>query len=365
MTLIGRYWFDQGLVDAARRGSLVGFALGSCFRSQAAFRVGELAVAEADARSALAAAGEDRWVSAPAAIAYLVDALIERGELGEARALLGRCEIQFGLDHTGMSHWVPYARGQLALASGEWELAAQSFEHCRVWFTAWGERNPGLLDWRTGAALAHAKLGERDRARELTGEVVALSRSLGQPRCLGVGLRAAGIVQGGADGIDLLREAVTVLVGTPARLEHARALIDLGAALRRQNHRKDARAPLRAGIDLADRCGAGMLARRGQDELIATGARPRRIAASGADSLTPSERRVAQLAADGLSSPQVAQQLFVTVNTVESHLRRAYMKLDIHSRGELAGALATERTGAVRDSASRAAPTAMASASPR
>jgi len=362
---LARYWFDQGLADAARRGSIIGFALGSCFRSQTAYRLGELDDAEADARSALAAAGEDRWVSAPAAVAYLVDVLIERGGLGEARALLGRCQIPFGLDHTGMSHWVPYARGQLALAAGEWTLAARSFEHCRAWFTAWGERNPGLLDWRTGAALAHAKLGERDHARELTGEVVALSRSLGQPRCLGVGLRAAGIVAGGADGVELLREAVTVLVDTPARLEHGRALIDLGAALRRQNHRKDARGPLRAGIDLADRCGATVLAQRGRDELIATGARPRRMAASGADSLTPSERRVAQLAADGLSNPQVAQQLFVTVNTVESHLRHAYMKLDIHSRGELAGALAASRKDAVKDAASPAAETAMAAGSLR
>lgn len=362
---LARYWFDEGIADAARRGSLVGFALGSCFRSQAAYRLGELAEAEADARAALAAGGEDRGVSASAALAYLVDVLVERGELLEARGLLGRCEIPFGLDQTGMSHWVPYARGRLALAEGEWELAAESFEFCRVWFTAWGERNPGLLDWRTGAALAQAKLGERDRALELTGEVVALSRSLGQPRCLGVGLWAAGIIEGGADGVELLREAVGVLAGTPARLEYARALIELGGALRRRNERRDARAPLREGIDLADLCGATVLAQRGQDELIATGARPRRIAASGADSLTPSERRVAQLAAEGLSSPQVAQQLFVTVNTVESHLRHAYMKLDIHSRGDLAGALAAGRRGALTDARSSAAQAAMGSGSPR
>ncbi len=82
-----------------------------------------------------------------------------------------------------------------------------------------------------------------------------------------------------------------------------------------------------------------MLAQRGQAELVATGARPRRLARSGVDALTPSERRVARLAADGLSTPEIAQQLFVTVNTVETHLRHAYLKLDIHSRDQLPDAL--------------------------
>jgi DNA-binding CsgD family transcriptional regulator len=72
---------------------------------------------------------------------------------------------------------------------------------------------------------------------------------------------------------------------------------------------------------------------------VATGARPRRAARSGADALTPSERRVARLAADGLSNRDIAQALFVTVRTVEGHLTQAYVKLDIGRREELAPAL--------------------------
>jgi DNA-binding CsgD family transcriptional regulator len=87
-------------------------------------------------------------------------------------------------------------------------------------------------------------------------------------------------------------------------------------------------------------CGATALVERGHVELIASGARPRRTALTGSDSLTPSERRVSRLAADGLSTPEIAQQLFVTVNTVESHLRRTYLKLGVHSREELVSALA-------------------------
>ncbi len=131
-----------------------------------------------------------------------------------------------------------------------------------------------------------------------------------------------------------------------ARLDHARALIDLGAALRRGNHRAEAREPLREGVELARLCGATALVQRGHTELIASGARPRRTAFTGADSLTPSELRVARLAADGLTTPEIAQQLFVTVNTVESHLRRTYLKLGIHAREGLASALASRAPGA-------------------
>jgi DNA-binding CsgD family transcriptional regulator len=154
-----------------------------------------------------------------------------------------------------------------------------------------------------------------------------------------VSLRALGLVEGGPAGEQLLREAVEILRDSPARLEHARALVDLGAALRRGNRRSDARRFLRDGVDIAHRCGASALAARGNQELAATGAHSRSIMLSGLDALTPSERRVAQLAADGLSNKEIAQTLFVTVKTVEQHLGRVYRKLDIGSRKQLATAL--------------------------
>jgi DNA-binding CsgD family transcriptional regulator len=86
--------------------------------------------------------------------------------------------------------------------------------------------------------------------------------------------------------------------------------------------------------------GAKPLATVARDELRATGARPRRAAFSGADALTPAELRVAQFAAQGLTNAQIAQDLFVTTKTVQTHLAHAYRKLDITSRRELADALA-------------------------
>lgn len=147
------------------------------------------------------------------------------------------------------------------------------------------------------------------------------------------------MLAGGERGIDLLRDAASTLERSPSRLEHARALTDLGAALRRTGRRADAREPLAVGLDLARACGAQRLADRAEEELRATGARPRAIVRSGLDSLTPSELRVCRMAAQGMSNPEIAQTLFVTRGTVESQLHSSYAKLDIRSRRELTSRL--------------------------
>jgi DNA-binding NarL/FixJ family response regulator len=144
-----------------------------------------------------------------------------------------------------------------------------------------------------------------------------------------------GLVEGGKAGLGLLREAVEVLAGSEARLEHAHALVDLGAALRRANRRTEARERLREGVERAREVGAFGLAERANEEIAATGARPRRILQTGLDALTASERRVAQLAADGMTNKEIAQTLFVTIKTVEVHLSHAYRKLEISSRTQL------------------------------
>ena len=96
---------------------------------------------------------------------------------------------------------------------------------------------------------------------------------------------------------------------------------------------------MREGVHLAQRLGAAELAARGNEEIAATGARPRKLHAGGRDALTPSERRIAQLAAGARTNKEIAQELFVTVKTVELHLSNCYRKLDITSRNDLASAL--------------------------
>jgi DNA-binding CsgD family transcriptional regulator len=131
-----------------------------------------------------------------------------------------------------------------------------------------------------------------------------------------------------------------VLTDSPAKLEHAKARTELGATLRRANRRSEAREQLRRAVELATICGATPLAARAETELRATGARPRRTALSGIESLTPSERRVAQRAAESATNREIAQALFVTQKTVEVHLSSVYRKLGISSRSQLPALLA-------------------------
>ena len=128
---------------------------------------------------------------------------------------------------------------------------------------------------------------------------------------------------------------------TPARLSYARGLIDLGAALRRAGQRRECREYLREGLELAEQRSAKPLAAGARDELAATGIRVPRQRIG--DPLTPSERRIVELARAGESNPRIAQALFVTVKTVESHLANAYRKLGVSSRQELPAALAKQR----------------------
>jgi DNA-binding CsgD family transcriptional regulator len=168
-------------------------------------------------------------------------------------------------------------------------------------------------------------------------------RVLGTPRALGVALRVAGLARGRA-GLQLLGESVDALDGSPALLERAHSLAELGAALRRSGERAAAREPLAQALDLAARCGARPLAARARDELKATGARPRRAWRTGVEALTPSELRVARLAAEGHSNREIAHELYVTLKTIEGHLARAYAKLGIQGRGQLCQALDEEKT---------------------
>ena len=196
--------------------------------------------------------------------------------------------------------------------------------------------------WRGDAALVLFQLGRVDEADRLASEQLALARQAEETRTLGASLRVLGEVRGGAGGRPLLEEAVTSLEGSAARLELAKALLSLGRELRRQGERRAARGPLARAFDIADRGGVGSIVHAAREELRLAGARPRRTSLGGPPSLTPAERRVARMAVAGASNAEIAQRLFVSLRTVETHLTHAYRKLDISSRDELAGVLAHE-----------------------
>jgi DNA-binding CsgD family transcriptional regulator len=338
---------DEAIETTRRRGSVSGAAAMSCWRSRNNLLRGAVSEAEADARVSLAVAREHgAWeLGLPVSVAFLIDALIERGDLAAAEATLEESGLTGELPECLMSQLLLCARGRLRLLLGRPGAGIEDFLTCGSWQERWPLRAPGMAPWRTAAATALAAQGDRAQARQLVAEELEVTRAFGAPRPLAAALRAAAMVERGERGVELLREAVMVLEGSPARLETARVLIDLGALLRRVGRRREARETLRAGLDVAYHCGALALVELAREELVAVGVRPRRSALSGVDSLTPSELRVAKLATSGLTNPRIAQELFVTLRTVEMHLSNAYGKLGIRSRRELADALghASER----------------------
>jgi DNA-binding CsgD family transcriptional regulator len=331
--------FGEALADACRLGSLPHVLGLSCYRALHHLRIGNLADAEADARVALETGPRLPGLHAAVALAALLESLAERAEFQAAEAADERYRLAEQFPTTMQAGWLIAGRGRLRLAErrpaaalGDLLAAGDLFARLRI-------SAPSVAPWRSDAALAHLALGAHAEARALAAEEVTLARAFNGPRTLGVALRAAGLTDGGRRGIELLRQAERVLEGSGARLEHARAMADLGAALRRAGQRADSREVLRVALDLAHRCGAIALTERTRTELVAAGGRPRRLVLSGLDSLTPGERRVAQLAADGLSNRDIAQNLFITARTVEGHLTHAYQKLAITSREQLPAAL--------------------------
>ncbi len=326
---------------ARSRGDAVAFALNSCFRALLLLRQGTLDEAEADARTSLEILDEGSW--RPMAYATLIETLLERGEPGPARAALARAEAEGAPDSSLQLNLLGHSRGLLLLTEGHPDAAVHQLLETGRRQTTWGVWNPSTLPWRSSAARGLAAIGDREQARQLAEEEVRLARLVGAPRALGVALRTLGLIEGGEEALQPLREAEEVLAASPARLEHARTLVELGAALRRLGQRATARDPLRQGLDLAHRCGGVALVERARHELRALGVRIPRPVLSGLDALTPSERRVADIVVQGLSNRDAAQALFVTEKTIEAHLSHAYRKLNIRSRTELTHALTDAR----------------------
>jgi DNA-binding CsgD family transcriptional regulator len=316
---------------ARRHGSLPAFAMGAQLRAYAWWRRGALAEAEADATSAL----EHPLLPGfpPYGHGALANVLVERGRLGEADEAIRRAPYKPG--GTRAAFYYLQLRARLHAASQRAQEALDELFACGRLERAWGIRTPAFCNWRADAAPLLASLDRHEEAVAMAREEVERCRAFGAASPLGAALRTLGSVEPGEPGIARLEEAVEVLAGSPARLEHALAVLELGAAVRRTGRRRDARAPLGEALELARRCGADAVAARAHDELIAAGARPRRDPTESRSNLTAGELRVARLAAQGMTNREIAQALFLTENTIQTHLRSAFRKLDIGSRSQL------------------------------
>jgi DNA-binding CsgD family transcriptional regulator len=335
--------YEHALAAARQRGDLLNVGGLLSFRGWLLLENGDLRAAEADLREGIEFAAEHgALLHVMYCATFLADFLLEQGLVDEADAVLARVGLGEQVpEYFGFTFFLD-ARGKLRLAQRNVEAALRDFETLLGTSEKVELRNPALRPFRSNAAAALHVLGRDEEARALAAEELELARAWGAPRPIGLALRTLGVVEGDSAGEARLREAVEVLAPSPARLEHAKALVDLGASLRRRNSRSEARELLRQGAELAHHCGATPLLQRANEELAATGARPRKVVLTGLDSLTASERRVAHLAAEELSNKEIAQALFVTVKTVEVHLSNVYRKLGIGSRRQLGAALVAD-----------------------
>jgi DNA-binding CsgD family transcriptional regulator len=336
------------VAEVQRSGSARGFVATYSTLGLLKLRLGALPEADAAARVALQVLREsDLRAGLAFAVAILSDVAVEAGELFEAEALISLLPQQGWQAGVG-TVLIPAARARLRLAQSRPAQALVDFQSCAAMFSpdVWGTeiRDVGYLHARAGAALALLRLGERERARDLAQAELADVKVFGGPRALGIALRVAGLAQGGDKGTELLADSVVSLRSSPAVLERAHSLAELGAALRRNGCRSAAREPLTEALDLATRCGARPLAARMREELKATGARPRRAWRTGLEALSPRELCVVQLAVEGRTNREIAHQLYVTLKTVEGHLARAYTKLGIERRHQLSKFFGEEKT---------------------
>ncbi|MGW4892415.1 AAA family ATPase [Kitasatospora sp. NPDC004240] len=335
---------DAAVEQARTRGCAFTLAHSRVIRANVYGQLGRLTDCQDEARAALAELGEigvdPRHIHSALAAATLTDALVLQGRLDEAQAVLERAGLTAELNGHWINDYAQLIRGRLRAAQGRPREALADFRECGRRTEARGMRCPWIYPWRSEAALAEVALGEHGRAHALATEELELARRWGAPEAVGAALRALALATTGPDGLGLLREAVRTLAGTPARARHAQALGDLGAQLRRAGRVAEARERLKEAVTAAHRCGAALVADRALEELRAAGDRPRTRTFHGVGALTPTEHRVAGLAAGGMTNREIAQHLFVGLRTVEVHLTHVYGKLGIDGRPGLAGALA-------------------------
>jgi DNA-binding CsgD family transcriptional regulator/tetratricopeptide (TPR) repeat protein len=332
----------DGAIERARRtGEIVAYASLLPIRAYALLCRGRLADAITDATDVVRLADEappaSRQALAPARLVLTLAALA-RGDLGEAERAVDVPDAVELWGSTPLLGWYLHAVGHVHLARGRFEAARDAFLGAGSAFEAGGGTG-SFCPWRSGAAQALHALGDPG-AHDLVETELRLARRFGSPRAVAVALQCqARLARDVERTVELLAEARELLDGSEAELDRAGIEVEWGAALRRSGRRRDAREPLRRGMELARRTGARSVVDSAVAELESTGARRPHLSTSGVDALTPSERRVARMAASGQSNREIAQTLFVTRKTVEVHLTSAYRKLGIRSRAELAGRL--------------------------
>ncbi|MFG2573424.1 AAA family ATPase [Streptomyces sp. NPDC048481] len=272
--------------------------------------------------------------------AHALLALVETGRTQEARRLADAFDLHDTPDSWELNRFL-YARGVLRSTEGDVAGALHDFLECGRRQSARAVLSPVVTPWRTAAAECRLALGNAQEALTLASEELRLARVWGTPRTLGRALRVLGRATRGRRGLQLGAEAVAVLRGSPAEAELVASLLAHGHQLTAVGERGRGREHLREGAERAERLGNVRLLTHAEHALRTAGARRTSPARTGSAALTGSERRVAELAAEGRTNTEIAQALHLARRTVETHLTSTYKKLGIRRRGQLREALQT------------------------
>ncbi|HEY6761491.1 MAG TPA: AAA family ATPase [Baekduia sp.] len=326
-------WDDEALhrlaarqVDVAREaGALVHLQFALSFLARSHMLAGDLTAAALTIDQAgliAGATGNAALVNAPMILAAW------RGDEARASAL-----IEASSEEAATRGWTSnnYARAVLYNGLGRYDAARDA---------AWEAFRPDPIGYGSflvgELAEAAARTGEQaplESAREWLAE---RSGVLDSAWMLGIEARVRALLSDGEVAEGLYRASIAQLAGTRVRVELARSQLLYGEWLRRERRRLDARVQLRAALAAFTDMGTEAFARRAERELRATGEHARKRTVETLDQLTPQEEQIARLAARGTTNREIAAQLFITQSTVEYHLRKAFRKLDVTSRTQLA-----------------------------
>jgi DNA-binding CsgD family transcriptional regulator len=320
--------------EAQARGSLPLLTAAAAYAAELALRTGDLGRAIGEAQDALALAGEELNRFAGGALTALVGAWAETGDFTRARELLARLDRGRGAAPWDVS--VQHARARLALSEGEFKTAEAEARDAGRMRERQGRRNPTWTPWRSTAALALAHQGDRSDAATLANTELALAQQFGAPIPIVRALHACAVAAtDSTTRVALCTQALDLAPDGSAALERIRVQLELGTTLAGMGRRTEAREHLRPALATADAIGAAPLAERARRELVATGLRPRRAALEGEAALTPRQRQILELAAEGKTNKAIASELFLSVKTVETHLAAGYRKLGVRGRQDI------------------------------
>lgn len=324
----------DGIIEAAeRRSDPLGMALALMFRARLSWRLGRLDEA-LGLSGRLADYADLAPVMTPFAAADRAVILLDYGRLDEAAGWSARADAALTSDSPGYTMLPAHLpRGTLALRRGDPETAAHVFSASWQIADALQVRDPGTVPWAGEAIAAYLACGrEADAARLIAWlEPATAALPARWPKVIAAAGQAALAERNGRpeQARLLFGQALAVARQMPIPLARARLLTDYGAFLHRQGEARQARGVLTEALRLAEGCGNGWHAERARVEWRRAGGR---AGTTPPDQLTPQEAAVARLARAGKTNREIAAQLYLTVNTVETHLRHVYQKLGIHRR---------------------------------